>query len=113
MNSNLENPSRAEFFSIFSARFDADLIDITDKRALENGIRACAFDTLQRVEDVQAVVFYLERILENWNGQNIAPFIEATNLDWLFDDQTEQSLRFIIQAITWDLWSSGALHPSP
>lgn len=81
------------FFNIFAAWFDSDVVDIYDPQEVENAARACAGDLKQNHFDLGGLIRELTEFLETWDSQRILKFINATNVDWLFDERTEHILK--------------------
>jgi hypothetical protein len=101
MNSNAE--ITPDFFNIFGAWFDADLVDLYSQESVDNAIGGSGADLSRRDTDLNDLIARLTGVLEQWGPDKIQPFERATNIDWLASEQTEAILRYIIQGIIKEL----------
>ena len=89
------------FFDVFGAWFNVDLIDIDDPDELEKLAMACAADLRFRVADTAGLIASLKicaasEILD-------VKFSDATDVDWNFDERTQNILKTIISSIIEEL----------
>ena len=84
------------FFQIFGNFFNVDLINLDDVEKLREEANFCAATLCNQVSDLQSLKTDLSQFLHEWNSGVILKLIETTNVDWFFDEETEESLRFII-----------------
>jgi len=87
------------FLNIFGAWFNVDLIDLRDSQAVEDAARACAVDFRTNLPASEQLITQLTKVLETWDPKTVMEFIDATDVDWFFDVETEQKLKEIIAII--------------
>src|SRR5262245_48019148 len=88
-----------DFFHIFDTWFNCDVIDLYDSQEVESAARACAGELNRSHFDLENLIAQLTKVLETWDPQIIMKFINATNVDWFFDQKTEQILKEILSII--------------
>lgn len=76
---------------------NVDLIDIRDTEALEDAAYVCASQISELEPEIcEKFLSILDSYIENSDAQSFVKFmIDATDVDWAFDDETEQALRTI------------------
>jgi hypothetical protein len=101
-----------DFFNIFDTWFNCDVVNIYDSREVENAARACAGDLRVNRFDLKNLIPELTKILETWEPKTIMKFIDATDIDWFFDEKTEQILKEILAIMINELRSHQNLERS-
>lgn len=91
--------SDQQFLSVFGAWFTVDDIDLRDCKVLKSRAGVCASDLAKKYPDIDRLIGDLLRTLDNWSPQIAMEFVDATNVDWLFDDATEEILRDILREV--------------
>jgi len=89
----------AAFLNTFGAWFNVDLIDIRDAQEVEDAARACAVDYKTNIAEPEKLIAQLTKALETWEPKTVMEFIRATDVDWLFDAETERRLKEILVII--------------
>jgi hypothetical protein len=84
------------FFDVIASWFNVDLIDLNDKKELDNTINVAAADLNRNCKDIDCLIAQLENALSDWNSNVVMDFIKATDVDWLFDNNTEEQLKSIV-----------------
>lgn len=92
-----------EFFHTFGTWFNVDTIDLGDPEAVRSSAGACASDLARQVTDVESLKAELRRASTQLDGPVIDRFERATDTDWRFDAETEQTLRIIIDQLVQEL----------
>ncbi len=87
------------FFEEFTAWFHADLIDADDQEKLREAAHFCASALSQRANP-DDLINYLSGFLKAWHQDMIMRCIEATDVDWLADEEEEGLLKYIVTEIT-------------
>jgi hypothetical protein len=100
-----------EFLNIFDLYFNCDLIDLSDPAAIRDATDFCATDSIIKIKDLDALISALSDVLKHWNPHTVMQFIDTTNTDWLFDKQTEQTLKVIVSEITQEFKQHRLIYP--
>jgi hypothetical protein len=87
------------FFGVFGAWFNVDLIDLTNAKEVKTTAGVCASDLMKKYPNPDKLIAELQDTLAHWNSNTVTPFMNATDTDWLFDQETEQVLKDIISEI--------------
>ena len=98
----------SKFFTIFGAWFNVDLIDLNDRREVMRTAGVCASDLMKHVPDTQDLIHRLSVTLSNWNSKIVLQFINATDTDWLYNQETEQQLKEVLREIVRSLQICGS-----
>lgn len=88
-----------KFFNVFGAWFNVDLIDLDDLQEVRSVAGTCASDLSKQIPDLDTLIADLSRMLEQWNPQIVMQFMNVTDVDWLFSEQTEQTLKYVIAEV--------------
>jgi hypothetical protein len=95
-----------EFFTVFDAWFNADVINLSDSQEVEHTARICAADLKNKIHDLENLIDHLTILLEIWEPKAMMEFVNATDADWLHDAETEQILKKILRIIIAELKES-------
>lgn len=87
------------FFHIFGTWFNSDVIDLDNSQEVENAARACAGDLKRSHFNLENLIAQLTKALDTWEPQTIIKVINATDVDWYSDQDTEQILKDILSII--------------
>ncbi len=87
------------FANVFGRRFDSDLIDLDDRDDVEGLAETVVHDLMLRGKTADNILRTLEDVRANWGGQVLDEFTDASNVDWAFDTETENDLRFIVSTM--------------
>lgn len=87
------------FFTVFSAWFDADLIDLDDDKEVKIAAGICASDLNKQVTNLNKLISELQEVVDSWDPALIMLFINAARTDWLADEELENSLKHILEEI--------------
>ena len=90
------------FYLVFSAWFDSDLLPSSDAEII-NLAGICASDLHNKKQNLEGMADDLTRMLASWQSRDAMPFINASNTDWLFDDEMEQLLLKVLRQVVADL----------
>jgi hypothetical protein len=91
------------FFRVFTAWFHCDLLPNDDAEIVKlAGI--CASDLHNQKRNLEGIASDLQRLLANWQPKDAWPFSDASNTDWLADDEMEQLLLKTLEKLTKDLY---------
>lgn len=90
-------------FNVFSGWFDSDLINIENPQEVESAALACADDLFHRLPDVQATITRLTEMLDHWTPALVLRFIQHTQVDWMEDEASEETLKHVLRLIIADL----------
>lgn len=83
------------------ASLDVDLIDINDTGGLEDATYVSAFNLCKnQVLDLNKLISLLKLSIEGSDNNEFALLLtKATNVDWLYDEQTEEALKFVAEKL--------------
>lgn len=87
----------AEYFGQSVASLDADLIDLNDPEELEDAVYAAASNLCNNRDiRLQDLTTLLEQSLDGTDNNAFALLLtKTTNIDWLYDEATEEALRVV------------------
>lgn len=87
----------SEHFGHSVASLDADLIDLNNPEELEDAVYAAASNLCNnRNIDLQDLTALLKQSLEGTDNNAFALLLtKATNVDWLYDEATEESMKVV------------------
>lgn len=86
-----------EFWSVFPAYFNADVIDQFDADDLRRQASAMASALTRKGVDLKSLVEDLSRFLANRDTETFVRASRGSNVDWLADDTTKEELCSILQ----------------
>ena len=87
------------FLRVFGNCFNVDLIDLSDDAEVTSTAGAVAADLLQEGETADEIAAAVSETLAQWSPATAMAFIEATDVDWLADEATEEQLKSILTEI--------------
>lgn len=87
------------FFNAFSAWFGLDVIDLSNNEQLDKNAGLLVSSLLSRDVNLAALQKNLARFLVEWDADTVQRFIESSDVDWLFDVESERTLRLIVTLI--------------
>lgn len=87
-------------FNVFTGWFNSDLVDVDNPQEVEVAAASCAADLVRNLPDTQATITRLTEMLDHWTPALVLQFIHATDLDWLYDEPTEQALKHVLRLVT-------------
>ena len=88
-----------KFFNVFSGWFNADLVNVDDPQEVEDTADSCAADLVRNIPDIDATIVMLTNMLDDLTPALIGKFMNAGLIDWLWDEETKQTLRRAIELI--------------
>lgn len=90
-----------EIFGTSVAALDADLIDLDDAEELEDAAYVAASNLCKNSNlDVKEIVSVLKQSIAGVDNNEFALLLtKATNVDWLYDDETMESLRLVTEKL--------------
>jgi hypothetical protein len=86
----------SNFYLVFGAWFNVDLINLSDSEEVEGNARTCAVDLINKSFDPGKLIAELTEVLDTWELGTIMKFIRASDVDWKYDKKTEQILKEVI-----------------
>lgn len=91
----------AEHFRLSVASLDADLIDLNAPEELEDAVYVAAANLCKNPNiDLQDLTALLKQSLEGTDNNEFALLLtKATNVDWLYDEATEESMREVVATL--------------
>lgn len=91
------------FRNVFMAWFNVDVVNLRDREDVESAAGACASDLSGKVHNLDELITDLSTLLREWNPQIVMWFCDVTHTDWFFDDETEDTLKSIINEVIKEL----------
>jgi|GEM_PF-3420924 len=90
-----------KIFSQSVASLDADLIDLDDTEELEDAVYVAASNLSNNGDlDTGEVILLLKRSIEGVDNNEFALLLtQATNVDWLYDDETIKVMKFVTEKL--------------
>ena len=82
--------------NVFGSRFDSDLVDLDDRDDIEGLAETVVYDLMLRGRTAHNILHTLEHVRANWGGEVLEEFTDASDVNWAFDAETENDLRFIV-----------------
>ena len=92
-----------KIFNVFSGWFNSDLVNIDNPQEVEDAAGSCAADLVRNICDISAVISRLSDMLNNWTPALVLKFINATLVEWLYDERSKQTLKRVLMLIIADL----------
>lgn len=88
-------------FSQCVASLNVDLIDLNNREELEDAAYVSAANLCQNSKvDVIGLVDMLNRALDGHDNNEFALLLtKSTNVDWLYDEDTEESMAVVIKTL--------------
>ncbi|WP_394831114.1 hypothetical protein LVJ94_31840 [Pendulispora rubella] len=89
------------FVTVLTSWFNLDSVDMGDKEELIATANVAAIDLARRYlrknSSLAPLVSEIEESISSWRPDFVAQIINATSVDWLADDEYENTLREIVQ----------------
>ena len=87
------------FLRVFGHWFNVDLINLSDDGEVTSAAGTVAADLLQEGETADEIAASVAEVLAQWSPATATAFIEATDVDWLADEATEEQLKSILAEV--------------
>ena len=89
-----------EFLRVFGAWFSVDQVDLGDDAEVTSAAASVAAELLQQGETADEIAAAVTETLAQWSPVVAAAFNEATDMDWLADEASEEQLKSILAEIS-------------
>ena len=88
-----------EFLRVFGTWFEVDLIDLSDDAEVKSTAGSVAADLLRQDETADEIAAAVSEMLAEWGPDTAAAFVDASGVDWLADEASEEQLKSILSDI--------------